>query len=95
MITYICSIINNDQIQEYVGIALMILEALLVFIKFLQYIVDPQSRFGKFLSKLLKGMTFLKGEAKNLEQTIKKEGEEHDRRGNESEDSGSGNGEDA
>lgn len=73
----------------------MILEALLVFIKFLQYIVDPQSRFGKFLSKLLKGMTFLKGEAKNLEQTIKKEGEEHDRRGNESENSGSGNGEDA
>lgn len=95
MITYICSIINNDQIQEYVGIALMILEALLVLIKFLQYIVDPQSRFGKFLSKLLKGTTFLKGEAKNLEQTIKKEGEEHDRRGNESEDSGSGNGEDA
>lgn len=73
MITYICSIINNDQIQEYIGIALMILEALLVLIKFLQYIVDPQSRFGKFLSKLLKGMTFLKGEAKNLEQTIKKE----------------------
>ena len=95
MITYICSIINNDQIQEYVGIALMILEALLVLIKFLQYIVDRQSRFGKFLSKLLKGMTFLKGEAKNLEQTIKKEGEEDDRRGNESEDSGSGNGEDA
>lgn len=95
MITYMSSIINNDQIQEYVGIALMILEALLVLIKFLQYIVDPQSRFGKFLSKLLKGMTFLKGEAKNLEQTIKKEGEEHDRRGNESENSGSGNGEDA
>lgn len=95
MITYICSIINNDQIQEYVGIALMILEALLVLIKFLQYIVDPQSRFGKFLSKLLKGMTFLKCEAKNLEHTIKKEGEEHDRRGNESENSGSGNGEDA
>ena len=95
MITYICSIIDNDQIQEYVGIAIMILEALLVLIKFLQYIVDPQSRFGKFLSKLLKGMTFLKGEAKNLEHTIKKEGEEHDRRGNESENSGSGNGEDA
>lgn len=95
MITYICSMINNDQIQEYIGIVLMILEGLLVLIKFLQYIVDPQSRFGKFLSKLLKGMAFLKGEAKNLEQTIKKEGEEHDRRGNESEDSGSGNGEDA
>lgn len=95
MITYICSIINNDQIQEYIGIVLMILEALLVLIKFLQYIVDPQSRFGKFLLKLLKGMTFLKGEAKNFEQTIKKEGEEHDRRGNESENSGSGNGEDA
>lgn len=95
MVTYICSLINNDQIQEYIGIALMILEGLLVLIKFLQYIVDPETRFGKFLSKLLKGMTFLKGEAKNLETTIKKEGEENDRRRDEGENSGSGNGKDA
>ena len=92
MITYICSIINNDQIQEYVGIVLMILEAVLVLIKFLQYVVDPQSRFGKFLAKLLKGMTFLKGEAKNLKNITEVE---NDRRRNESEDSGSGNGEDS
>ena len=92
MITYICSIINNDQIQEYIGIVLMILEAVLVLIKFLQYVVDPQSRFGKFLAKLLKGMTFLKGEAKNLKNMT---GVENDRRRNESEDSGSGNGEDS
>lgn len=92
MITYICSIINNDQIQEYIGIVLMILEAVLVLIKFLQYVVDPQSRFGKFLAKLLKGMTFLKGEAKNLKNMTEAE---NDRRRNESEDSGSGNGEDA
>lgn len=93
MITYICSIINNDQIQEYIGIVLMILEAVLVLIKFLQYVVDPQSRFGKFLAKLLKGMTFLKGEAKNLKNIT--EVEKNDRRRNESEDSGSGNGEDS
>ena len=92
MITYICSIINNDQIQEYIGIVLMILEAVLVLIKFLQYVVDPQSRFGKFLAKLLKGMTFLKGEAKNLKNITEVE---NDRRRNECEDSGSGNGEDS
>ena len=92
MITYICSIINNDQIQEYIGIVLLILEAVLVLIKFLQYVVDPQSRFGKFLAKLLKGMTFLKGEAKNLKNMREVE---NDRRRNESEDSGSGNGEDS
>ena len=92
MITYICSIINNDQIQEYIGIVLMILEAVLVLIKFLQYVVDPQSRFGKFLAKLLKGMTFLKGEAKNLKNMTEVE---NDRRRNESEDSGSGNGKDS
>ena len=73
MITYICSIINNDQIQEYIGIVLMILEALLVVIKFLQYIVDPNSKFGKFLSKLLKGIKFVQDEAKNASNKIEKE----------------------
>ena len=73
MITYICSIITNDQIQEYIGIVLMILEALLVVIKFLQYIVDPNSKFGKFLSRLLKGIKFVQGEAKNASNKIEKE----------------------
>lgn len=73
MITYICSIITNDQIQEYIGIVLMILEALLVVIKFLQYIVDPNSKFGKFLSKLLKGIKFVQDEAKNASNKIEKE----------------------
>lgn len=73
MITYICSIITNDQIQEYIGIVLMILEALLVVIKFLQYIVDPNSKFGKFLSRLLKGIKFVQDEAKNVSDKIEKE----------------------
>lgn len=73
MITYICSIITNDQIQEYIGIVLMILEALLVVIKFLQYIVDPKSKFGKFLSRLLKGIKFVQDEAKNASNKIEKE----------------------
>lgn len=73
MITYICSIITNDQIQEYIGIVLMILEALLVVIKFLQYIVDPNSKFGKFLSRLLKGIKFVQDEAKNASNKIEKE----------------------
>lgn len=83
MITYICSIITNDQIQEYIGIVLMILEALLVVIKFLQYIVDPNSKFGKFLSRLLKGIKFVQDEAKNVSDKIEKEqdigqGKDHD-----------------
>ena len=73
MITYICSIITNDQIQEYIGIVLMVLEALLVVIRFLQYIVDPNSKFGKFLSRLLKGIKFVQGEAKNASNKIEKE----------------------
>ncbi len=77
MITYICSIINNDQVQEYIGIVLMILEALLVFIKFLQYIVDPESKFGKFLSKLLKGLKFVKDETQHVSESIKKENNEN------------------
>lgn len=73
MITYICSIITNDQVQEYIGIVLMILEALLVIIKFLQYIVEPESKFGKFLAKLLKGLKFVKDETQHVSENIKKE----------------------
>ena len=70
MITYICSIITNNQIQEYIGIVLMVAEALLVIIRFLQYIVDPDSKFGKFLSRLLKGIKFIKDEANTASEKI-------------------------
>ena len=70
MITYICSIITNDKIQEYIGIVLMVAEALLVIIRFLQYIVDPESKFGKFLSRLLKGIKFIKDEANTASEKI-------------------------
>ena len=51
----------------------MVLEALLVVIKFLQYIVDPNSKFGKFLSRLLKGIKYVQDEAKNASNKIEKE----------------------
>ena len=73
MITFICSIITNDQIQEYIGIVLMVLEAMLVVIKFLQYIVEPNSKFGKFLSKLLRGIKFVKDEAQHASNAIKED----------------------
>lgn len=79
MITFICSIITNDQIQEYIGIVLMVLEALLVLIKFLQYIVEPNSKFGKFLSKLLRGLKFVKDETQHASDAIKKECKENER----------------
>lgn len=77
MITFICSIITNDQIQEYIGIVLMVLEAMLVVIKFLQYIVEPNSKFGKFLSKLLRGIKFVKDEAQHASNAIKEECKEN------------------
>lgn len=79
MITFICSIITNDQIQEYIGIVLMVLEAMLVVIKFLQYIVEPNSKFGKFLSKLLRGIKFVKDEAQHASSAIKEECKENER----------------
>lgn len=78
MITFICSIITNDQIQEIIGIILMVLEALLVVIKFLQYLVEPSSKFGKFLAKLLKGLVFVKSEVKTASKTIEKEHNENE-----------------
>lgn len=80
MITFICSIITNDQIQEIIGIILMVLEALLVIIKFMQYLVEPSSKFGKFLAKLLKGLVFVKSEVKTASKTIEKEHNENEQR---------------
>jgi len=75
MITFICSIITNDNIQEIVGIILMCLEVLLVALKILQYLVEPESKFGKFLSRLLKGITFVKDEVKTIEKEISDNGQ--------------------
>lgn len=88
MITFICSIITNDTIQEIIGIVLMCLEALLVVFKFLQYLVEPESKFGKFLSRLLKGITFVKGEVKTIEKEISDNGEQDRPEANKPDDDG-------
>jgi hypothetical protein len=49
------------------------LEGLVVIITFLQYIVDPKSKFGKFLKKLLKGITFVKGKTEEMTKKDKKD----------------------
>ena len=57
--------------QEILGLILTGLEVLLVFIAFLQILVDPESKFGKFLKKLLKGITFVKGKFSELKDEDK------------------------
>jgi len=62
MMTLLTSFLTNLEWQEISGFILTGLEALLVLVALLQYFVDPKSKFGKFLKKLLKGITFVKGE---------------------------------
>ena len=65
MITLILSYVNQfPDFMTIIGYVLVALECLIVLTKFLQIIVDPASKFGKFLSKLLKGLHFLKEEVK-------------------------------
>lgn len=67
MFTLLISFATAAEWQQILGLILTGLEVLLVIIGFLQYIVDPESKFGKFLAKLLKGITFVKGKVE--EQT--------------------------
>lgn len=62
MLTLLIGAINASEWQEILGLILMGLEIVIVIITFLQFIVDPKSKFGKFLKKLLKGITYVKGE---------------------------------
>lgn len=56
----------NDQFTEILGWVLTSLEIIIVLIKFLQYLVNPDSKFGKFLIKLLPGLNFLKDQVNHL-----------------------------
>lgn len=76
MFTLLIGFVNAAEWQEILGLILTGLEILLVLVAFLQILVDPKSKFGKFLKKFLKGITFVKGkieEAKNKDKTDKTE----------------------
>lgn len=62
MVTLFFSSIAQYVPLEILGWILFALEFMLVLIKFLQYFVDPESKFGHFLAKALKGFKFLKSE---------------------------------
>ena len=62
MLTLALSFINDCDWQEVIGIILTVIEVILILIKFLQYFVDPKSKFGVFLANCLKGITFVKDE---------------------------------
>ena len=67
MVTLFLSYVNQfPNLMVVIGYVLMVLESLIVTIKFLQYIVDPASKFGRFLTKFLKGVVFLKDEVKDV-----------------------------
>lgn len=46
--------------QEILGLILTGLEVLIVLTSFLQILIDPESKFGLFLKKFLKGITFVR-----------------------------------
>jgi hypothetical protein len=74
MITLLIGTLSAAEWQEILGLILTGLEVLLVLVAFLQILVDPESKFGKFLKKLLKGITFVKGkieESKNKDKEDK------------------------
>lgn len=71
MITLLLSQMTSAEWQEILGLILTGLEVLLVFIAFLQILVDPESKFGKFLKKLLKGITFVKGKVSDFKDEDK------------------------
>lgn len=74
MITLLLGTISAAEWQEILGLILTGLEVLLVLVAFLQILIDPESKFGKFLKKFLKGITFVKGkieESQNKDKTNK------------------------
>lgn len=60
MITLLLDVFLQLDWLTIVGYALVALEAFIVLTRFLQIVVNPNSAFGKFLPKLLKGFVFLK-----------------------------------
>ena len=60
MVTLLLAQISQTQWMDVLGIILVVLEVIIVVIKFLQYLVPADSKFGVFLSKLLKGIHFVK-----------------------------------
>lgn len=73
MFTLLIGAMNASEWQEILGLILTGLEILLVLIAFLQLLVDPKSKFGKFLKKLLKGITFVKGKTEEMTKKDKKD----------------------
>lgn len=65
MVTLLVGLATASEIEQYVGIVLMVLECLLILIKFLQYLIPADSKFGQFLAKLFRGLKFLKKTAKD------------------------------
>lgn len=70
MITLILGEIQQADVLVIIGYVTAGLEVLLVLIKFLQYIVNPKSKFGIFLAKLLKGIKFLKDTADDATKSM-------------------------
>lgn len=73
MVTLLIGTLSAAEWQQILGLILTGFEVLLVVIGFLQILVNPESKFGKFLKKLLKGITFVKGEFEKMTDEDKKD----------------------
>ena len=65
MVTFILAKFLQLNSAEVVGYVLMALESLLVLTKFIEILVPAESKFAKFLQRLLKGLNFVKKSVAN------------------------------
>lgn len=73
MLTLILSAIQDNRFGEILGYILSALEVAIVILTLLSFFVDPKSKFGKFLSKFLKGLYKAKKYVEDEETKSKEE----------------------
>ena len=56
MVTLLASIAVGNDITSIIGIVLAVIEGLLCILGLISKFVRPDSKFGKFLSKFMKGL---------------------------------------
>lgn len=73
MITLLMAISTDNIFLKYIGIAVSIIEVLLVVVKFLSYLFDNTTKFGKILRKIFKGLQAVKSELQPITTEQSKE----------------------
>lgn len=82
MVTLLFGLANSDNIQQVLGIILTGCEILIVGLTLISFFVKPESKVGKFLSNILKGLykskQYLDDISDKKEELNKKGDSDHD-----------------